>query len=307
MHTRAGLIGGSAARVTPIIGRTAPLLTPMDAAPRSFLDRPLTSLSAWVTHFCAQDIPILSTSVEALECLRAAEDEVDAHLVGETFSIDPLMTLKVLVATAQLGRERRNADAETVTSAVVLMGITPFFATFGLQPSVEQWLLGHPEALEGVEAVLRRSERAARYALAFAAHRMDQDAQIIHSAALLHDFAEVLLWCHAPTLAQEIRRLQSADPSLRSVKAQRQVLGIELSALEQALMKAWHLPPLLTHITDERCEADAQVQCVRLAVRLARHSAKSWDNPAIPDDLKEISALLNLGTEPTKRLVMDLG
>lgn len=270
------------------------------------IDRPLPSLSAWVQAFAGREIPVLATSAEALEQLRADEDSVDAHLIGETFASDPLMSLKVLVAAAQLGRERRNADAETVTSAVVLMGITPFFTTFGPQPTLEHWLVGQPQARDGVDAVLRRSERAARYALAFAAHRMDQDAQILHSAALLHDFAELLLWCHAPALAQEIRRLQALNPNLRSLKAQQQVLGIELPALEQALMKTWHLPPLLAHITDDRHHHDPQTQCVRLAVRVARHSSQGWDNPAIPDDVKDISALLNLGPEPTLRLLQDI-
>jgi len=280
--------------------------TPVLDTSRASLDRPLPSLGAWAQHFSSQDIPVLAASAAELEVLRANEDSVDAHLIGESFSSDPLMTLKVLIAAAQLGRERRNADAETVTSAVVLMGITPFFTTFGPQLTVAEWLGDMPDALRGAEAVLRRSERAARYALAFAAHRMDQDAQIIHSAALLHDFTEVLLWCHAPALASEIQRLQSADPTLRSARAQMQVLGIELSALEQALMKIWHLPPLLAHITDDRREANSQTQCVRLAVRLARHSALSWENPAIPDDVKDIGALLNLGAEPTLRLLQDI-
>ena len=39
------------------------------------------------------------------------------------------------------------------------------------------------------------------FALAFAVHRMDHDAPVIHAAALLHDFAELLLWLHAPVLS----------------------------------------------------------------------------------------------------------
>ena len=38
----------------------------------------------------------------------------------------------------------------------------------------------------------------------FAAHRMDHDAAVLHEAALLHDFAELLLWVRAPALALEI-------------------------------------------------------------------------------------------------------
>lgn len=270
------------------------------------LDRPLHSLSAWVGYFRDREIPVLASSSEALEQLRANEDDVDAHLIGETFANDPLMTLKVLRHAATLGGERRTTDAETVTAAVVLMGITPFFTAFGPQPVVEELL--DAQALEGFEAVLRRSERAARFALGFAAHRLDPDAQIIHSAALLHDFAELLLWCEAPDLAAQIRLRQLLDPSLRSSKAQKEVLGIELMELEIALMRAWHLPQMLSRIVDDRQRSpDAQELCVLYATRLARHTMSGgFDNAAIPDDVRDIGQLLNLRPEPTMRLLRDL-
>jgi HD-like signal output (HDOD) protein len=279
----------------------------MDNASRApLLQRPLLSLGAWVDHFRKQEIPVLASSAEALEALRANEDEVDAHLIGETFANDPLMTLKVLIAAAKLNRERRTSDAESITSAVVLMGITPFFNTFGPQPTLEDWLSGDADALDGADAVLARSERASRFALGFAAHRLDPDANVIHSAALLHDFAELLLWCHAPALAHKIRVRQRMEPTLRSSVAQREVLGIELMALEKDLMRVWHLPRLMQKLMDEQETRDPQERCVLLATRAARHSMGGWDNAGLPDDLVEIGALLNLGPKPTLRLLHDL-
>jgi HD-like signal output (HDOD) protein len=195
------------------------------------------------------------------------------------------------------------ADPETVTAALVLMGITPFFRTFGSQPTLEAALAGHEEGLLGLSRVMQRAERASRYALGFAAHRADPDAAVIHSAALLHDFAEMLLWVHAPDLALQIATLQDADHSLRSAATQRQVLGIELADLEQALMKRWHLPELLTRITNDNFERDPQVRCVHLAVRLARHTARGWDDAAVPDDLHDIAELLNLGESHALKLL----
>jgi HD-like signal output (HDOD) protein len=188
----------------------------------------------------------------------------------------------------------------------VLLGITPFFRAFGSQPSLEERLGDHPQALEGLSAVRRRAERAAKFALGFAVHRMDQDAAVIHQAALLHDFAEMLLWCHAPTLALEIAQLQHADPTLRSSLAQRQVLNIELADLQQTLMRAWRLPELLIRISDDHHAHAPQVRNVLLAIRLARHSARGWDNAALPDDYVDIAELLNLGHEPTIKLIREL-
>ena len=39
----------------------------------------------------------------------------------------------------------------------------------------------------------------------------------------------------------------------------------------------------------------SQVRNVLLAVRLARHTAAGWDNPALHDDLADIGAMLRLG------------
>ena len=267
------------------------------------LRQALPDLAQWMALFRDAEIPVLAETADALELMRANEDAVDANSIGEMIATDPLMTLKVLAYAAAHRSSRLQTDAETVTAALVLMGITPFFREFGPQPTVEERLAAFPQALEGLQRVLRRAERSARYALAFAVHRLDPDAAVIHSAAMLHDFAEMLLWVHAPDLALQMRQRQVADKHLRSVAVQRELLHIELSDLEQALMQAWHLPELLAHITNDKRANDPQVLSVKLAVRLARHTADGWDDEAIPDDLAEIGALLNLSPEHTLKLL----
>jgi HD-like signal output (HDOD) protein len=269
------------------------------------LTAPLPSLDAWVQAFAGAEIPVLAETAETLELMRATEDDVDANSLGEWIASDPLMSLKVLAHASELRSGRLMTDAETVTAALVLMGITPFFRDFGPQPTLEDTLADHQEALLGLSRVMQRAERASRYALGFAVHRTDPDAAVIHSAALLHDFAEMLLWLHAPDLALQVAALQQADRQLRSAAAQRRVLGIELADLEQALMRHWRLPELLTRITGDRESRDPQVRCVALAVRLARHTARGWDDAAVPDDLHDIAELLTLSPEHTLKLLQD--
>jgi len=267
------------------------------------LTQPLRDLAGWTEHFRAAEIPVLAQTAEALEALRANEDRVDANSIGEMISGDPLMTLKVMAHVAAHRSSRVVTDTETVTSALVLMGISPFFRAFGPQPTVEDRLADLPEALAGLGDTMRRAHRGANFALGFAVHRMDHDAAVIHAAALLHDFSELLLWCHAPALALQIRRAQRADPTLRSNVAQLATLNIELADLQQSLMKVWRLPELLIRISDERRADDASVRTVTLALRLARHTAEGWDNAAIPDDVSDIASLLNLSTESALQLV----
>ena len=254
----------------------------------------------------AAPTPVLTDTAELLESYRANEDAVDAHLLAETISADPLMSLKLMAHVAAVRSSRSTTDPETVTAALVMLGISPFFRAFGPQTTVDEHLSGHPEALQGFHQVLRRAHRSASFALAFAVHRMDHDAPVIHAAALLHDFAEMLLWLHAPALALQIAERQLRDSTLRSACVQRELLNIELQDLQQALMRAWRLPELLVQINDERHAETAQVRNVLLAVRLARHTALGWDNAALPDDVRDVAALLNLGELPTLQLLRDI-
>jgi HD-like signal output (HDOD) protein len=278
----------------------------MCSAPPPPITRALPDLQAWTAHFMAAPLPVLADTAELLETYRDNEDAVDAHLLAQTVCADPLMSLKLMAHVAGVRSQRSTTDPETVTAALVLLGISPFFRAFGRQATVDEHLAGQPEALRGLGEVLKRAHRSAAFALAFAVHRMDHDAQVIHAAALLHDFAEMLLWLHAPALAAQIAERQRQDPALRSAGVQRELLNIELPDLQQALMRAWHLPELLVQINDERHAETTQVRNVLLAVRLARHSVRGWDNAALDDDLRDIAVLLNLGPAPTLQLLRDI-
>jgi HD-like signal output (HDOD) protein len=270
------------------------------------LNQPLRDLAAWTAWMHRAEIPVLGRTADAIEELRLNEDAVDANLIGETVAHDPLMTLRVLAHAAANRPRRMLTEPETVTAAVVMMGIGPFFRAFGPLPTVEARLQDTPEALDGLREVLRRAHRAANFALGFAVHRMDHDAAVIHHAALLHDFAEMLLWCHAPALAMRIREAQRADPSLRSAVAQKAVLNVALQDLQQSLMRAWRLPDLLKRITDDRHAEHPSAKNVLLAIRLARHTADGWDNAALPDDVTDIGRLLNLSEAATRRMLAQL-
>ena len=273
----------------------------------ALLTRPLRDLDAWTEHFRRADVPVLAQTAEAVEAMRENEDDVDANAIGEMVSSDPLMTLKVLAYAATHRPARVITDTETVTATLVMMGISPFFRAFGAQETIDDRLQGRPDALEGLRRVLRRAHRGANFALAFAVHRTDPDAAVIHAAALLHEFAEMLLWCHAPDLATKVQAMLDADPALRSSVAQRSVLNVELADLQRALAETWHLPALIVESTAEaKATGQTSARIVALAARLARHTARGWDNAALPDDLSEISTLLNLSPEATLKLLVEI-
>ena len=165
------------------------------------LARPLPDLAAWTNHFRRAEIPVLRETIDALDALRA---ERRTHRRQQHRRDDRRRSVDDVEGAGVRGEHRGRTvvtGAETVISALVMMGIPPFFRTFAEPVAVEDRLACSPDALAGVQRVLRRAHRGARFALAFAIHRTDPDAASIHAAALLHEFAEMLLWCHAPRLA----------------------------------------------------------------------------------------------------------
>jgi HD-like signal output (HDOD) protein len=270
------------------------------------LTRAPSSLCGWIQAIGSAEIPVLGRTAAAVDALREHEDDVAPREIADVVLDDPLMSLKLLAHAARHRPARMTGDTETVTAALLMLGVSNFFRTFSGQATVEARLGAVPGAMEGIERVMERAHRAGRFAIAFAMARNDTDAEVIREAAILHDFAEALLWCHAPTLALQIRSRQDADPSLRSVQAQRDVLKIELHDLEQALMRAWRLPELLQHLTNAHQASVPRVRNVLLATALARHSEQGWDNAALPDDVEAIGRLLNLAPAAVWSMLREL-
>jgi HD-like signal output (HDOD) protein len=281
-------------------------MTPTLPRRPGLLSAPLPDISAWVEHLRNVEIPILGATAAGLEVLRQQEDSVDANAIGELIATDPLMTLKVLSFASSHRGSRVVTQAETVTAALVMMGISPFFRAFGAQLTAEDHLAANPEALAGLHACVERTHRGANFALAFAVHRMDPDAAVVHAVALLHEFAELLLWCYAPRLQLQIRQRQLSDSTLRSSTVQREVLNVEVAELQRALMQTLQLPELLNLVGDRAHVQNASVRSVELGASLARHTQQSWNNAAIPDDVAEVAALLHLSTAATLRFLHEI-
>ena len=269
----------------------------------SLLNHRLESIEAYVEFFSTQTLPVLRRTVRELEALRADEESVSGRRVALTVLGDPLMAMRVITFLEARRRQSQNHDITTVDRAIMMMGVSPFFRAFAELPSLEQHLAAHPKALLGLLNVISRARRAAQFARDWAVIRHDLDVEEITLGALLHEATEILLWCFAPGLALEVQAMQQADPSLRSALAQKAVFGQSALDIQRALIPRWHMPELLVELLDEsRCD-NPRVQNIVLAGQFARHLARGWDNPALPDDFSAIGALVHLGREPLlKRL-----
>jgi HD-like signal output (HDOD) protein len=261
--------------------------------------------SYWVHQFGRTELPVLSATVDELERLRTAAGDVSPQRVSAVVLRDPLMTFKVLKYIQERRHRRQMVEITTIAHALMMVGIDPFLARFTCQPILQSWLAHDPQSLQGALTVISRARHAGIYARDWAILRHDIEVDEVIIAALLHDLAELLLWCWAPRFARLIEKLKR-EQQMRSEAAQRAVLGFPLIALQLELAREWQLPKLLCGLMDVRHAATPRGLNVSLAVAVARHSANGWDDAALPDDFNSIGRLLGLTPSQARARVMRL-
>lgn len=268
------------------------------------IDRPLKDVNAWVQYFDQVDVPVLRRTVEELARFRANEDDLDERELADAIMHDPLMTLRLLRFLQHHHSRRQSRDITTIAHALMMVGTTPFFAHFSNLPVAEEVLKDQVAALTGLRRAMSRARHAALYAQDWAVLRHDIESDEVMIAALLRDLAEMLMWCFAPRLMMTVRALMQSQKGMRSAEAQKKVFGFRGIELQLALVRAWKLPELLQTLMDEDHAEHPRVKNVALAVRLARHSANGWDDPALPDDYADIARFLNLPEEAVRARIL---
>lgn len=261
------------------------------------------ALNEWVAKLSQSELPVLKHTARELAALQADEDKLTAHAIANVIASDPVMTVKLLRYLQLHKRRAQTSEVVQVEQALLMLGIEPFFKHVAPQPLIEELLKSHAVALPPVLRVVHRSYRASEYAYDWAVQLRDLHFEEVRIAALLHDIAEILMWCFAPDKMLEIRSIQQHDKNLRSRDVQQQVLGCTLIDLQQELAVQWHLPELLLNLLDDSCVKQPRVRNVVLAVNLARHSANGWDDAALPDDYSDIGALLRMPAEEVMLMV----
>jgi HD-like signal output (HDOD) protein len=266
------------------------------------LDHALPDIDSWTLLFSNNGLPVLRVTKRRLDEMRADLDRVDARELAHLILQDPIMTVRVLAFIQPLRGRSLQRDITTIASAVMMAGIEPFFNRFSELFTIEDQVKeAGPQALLGVLQVIRRAQRAADYAQEWAIWRHDINMEEVRIAALLHDLAEILVWCSAPRLGLALQEKLKSQPGMRSADAQRQLLGFTFLDIQRELCRVWHLPELLRTLIDDDNAGQPRVKNVTLAVRLARHSSHDWEDPALPDDYTEIGELLHITPEAVRQ------
>jgi HD-like signal output (HDOD) protein len=272
----------------------------MTSAPSEFV---ANDIKAWIDFIRTTDIPVLKHTARALSLLKEDEDKLSARSIYSAIANDPMMVFRVLSYLQNHKGKNQLQDILQAEQAILMMGTTSFFRNLSPRVLVEDTLKNNLTAMTHLLRLIRRTLRAAHFAAEWATHLTDMHAEEVRTAALLHDLAEMLMWCFAPEKMNAICTMQNADKSIRSITAQQEVLGFKLHDLQIELVEAFRLPPLLAKLMQDSASEEQRVRNVKLAVNLARHSANGWDDAALPDDYHDISELLRMDIDRVMRIV----
>ena len=128
------------------------------------LDQPLPDLTAWVAYFSDAPMPILRQTARRLDEARQNVDRVNGRDIASIVLQDPLLAVRVLAYIQSFQGKHLRSEITTIANAVMMLGVEPFFRKFEDPPTIETLLKGEPQALLGVLQVIRRVQRASRYA-----------------------------------------------------------------------------------------------------------------------------------------------
>ena len=252
-------------------------------------------LSEWVNFLTTAEIPVLKQTARNIAILEQDEQHLNARSFANAVKNDPLMTVKLLRHMQAHKHRCQVHDVMEIEQIVLMLGLETTLKKVPAKPLAEE-ILGRSNmnALVNLLKAAHRANIASSYAFDWAIRLHDLHFAEIRMAALLHDIAEMLMWCFAPQEMLKIQQLQKLDKTLRSSAAQEKFLGFPLHQLQHELAVKWKLPELLITLMDDHNSNLQRVRNIVLAVNLARHSANGWDDAALPDDYEEIARLLHL-------------
>ena len=260
-------------------------------------------LDYWVAILTHADLPVLRQTARDLEELRADDEKLTAIGVANIIAHDPIMTVKLLRYLQQHKHKIQTTEVIQVEQALLMMGIEPVFNHVPPAPLIEDALKHKTPALLHLLRTIHRSHLASEYAKDWAVRLRDLHFEEVRIAALLHDIAEILMWCFAPDEMLEVEELRLQEPTVRTRVIQARVFGFTMFELQRVLAEQWELPQLLLMLMNDSCAHLPRVRNVVLAVNLIRHSTKGWDDPALPDDYKDIADLLRMPVENVMQMI----
>lgn len=266
----------------------------------------IPSLENWPDFLSRQKLPILRATKKGILWEKEkyeSGDNADSRILTKIILNDPVMTLHLLSFIHRLKAKNLRNEIRTIQSALVMIGMEPFFAQFSEMTTIESRLQYSPNALLNVLKIIQKAQRAADFAQNWAIRKNDLNLDEVRTAALLHPLAEIFIGVFFPDDLITFLKILKENPGARSRDVQKQVFGFTAFELQTLLNVHFRLPRLLQALMNEEEKNSQRAKMVHLAIRLARHSAQNWNDSALPDDYAEIAKMLGLDLPSVLKMI----
>lgn len=266
-------------------------------------------ITRWLARWKTLPLAIMAETADGLRRLQEHADPSPAD-IARIVQKDPFLVLLLLKAVN--GRDGTGFASEVIgiENAVKLVGVGRFFERFGHLPLIEGRFKENPEAYAVLLQQILIARQAADLARDWAIARLDMKPEEVFVAALLHNHAWCRLALHEPQLAP-LWQPWHASPLQDDQICQRQHLGIDLNALQVALLRHEGLPDTVVELQSADAEGNPRSLTVILASRFARQCLSGWHSEVLLETAAMAAQLVRRSTDQllsrSKRVLLETG
>jgi len=262
----------------------------------------MKSLAQWVDETKLEALPVLRRTALAVSYMSKNADSLSATDISDIVLHDPLMALKVIGLANGRSHGRFGAEIVTAQSAIIMLGVPPFFKHFAALNTIEAAMQGREKEMTGLLNCLIRVHHAAWQARDLAILRADIKSEEVYVGTLLHDMGEMVMWCVAPEVMLRILKAVRRNKVSRE-EAERSILGFTLWEFQLALAEAWKLPELLLTFMDNKNATNPRALIAIIGSAVARHAATGWHSSKLLADYEVIAGQFNFTADEVIAIV----
>ena len=155
----------------------------------------MNSVSEWINYLSKHPIPVLKQTARELLLLKEDENKLSVRTITPIVLNDPLMVFRVISYAKKHQGRHQLQDLIQVEQAILMMGTNAFYQNLHPSPLIEDQLKTNIPAMMHLLKLIKRAHRATYFATDWAAFHKDLHSDEVHIATLLHDLAEMLMWC----------------------------------------------------------------------------------------------------------------
>lgn len=259
-------------------------------------------LKAWVEKLKHNSLPVLGSVVGELNKITGSEDS-DVNQLAEVILRDPTLTSHVLKVANSVQYNYTNAKINTVSRAIVHIGLKGVRAICISSLVMESLLKDKPKAR--VLELIAQGFHAAVQARNLL-EKMDQEVnEEVFIGALLFNLGEMAFWS-LEKIDDSNEALVSDNPKIRR-DAMEEILGTSFKAITRELAKEWKLGETLEQALYPRQDSTEKVKAVVTGERVSRAALYGWESPQLKKVLQEVADYTGMSLEDALKKVKEGG